>query len=24
MRAYAQREAVRVGFGELRTRILPA
>jgi fumarylacetoacetase len=24
MRAYAQRDAVRVGFGELRTRILPA
>jgi fumarylacetoacetase len=24
MRACAQREAIRVGFGELRTRILPA
>ena len=24
MRAHAQREAIRVGFGELRTRILPA
>jgi fumarylacetoacetase len=24
MRAYAEREAIRVGFGELRTKILPA